>query len=66
MTTRLDFKRFDDFGNGNDIQNAVIQASNDGIIRVSKYIGENAGYKVKRLNGELIEFNGAEGVICNL
>ena len=56
----------DDFGNGNDIQNAVIQASNDGIIRVSKYIGENAGYKVKRLNGELIEFNGAEGVICNL
>ena len=56
----------DDFGNGNDIRNAVYKAEQDGYITISRYIGENAGYKVKRLDGSIIEFTGAEGVICNL
>lgn len=56
----------DDFGNGSDIRNAVLRAEQDGYITISRYIGENAGYTVTRLDGSKISFNGAEGVICNL
>lgn len=56
----------DDFGNGSDIRNAVIRAEENGVVKVSRYIGENVGYTAKRLNGEKIVFTGAEGVILNL
>jgi 2-polyprenyl-3-methyl-5-hydroxy-6-metoxy-1,4-benzoquinol methylase len=56
----------DDYGNGNDIKVAVDKAVSEGIIQISRYIGENAGYNVTRLNGDVITFTGAEGVICNL
>lgn len=57
----------DDYSNGGDIRNAVHKAlEDDSSLSISRYIGENAGYEVTRMNGERIKFTGPEGVIINL
>lgn len=57
----------DDYGNvSDDIRDAVNKHVSEGTISISRYIGENAGYSVTRLNGDITVFCGAEGVICNL
>lgn len=54
----------DDYGNGADIKQAVHRAVAEGVIQIDRYIGENAGFKAKRLDGSVVTFHGAEGVIC--